>query len=120
MNLKRSVLKEILDELDGRVLEQDIKPLHEKKAKLIIKAEGDSPEEAKEEVLEKLSKLELPGEEDMPEMEEELDEEMPEEEMLDEELDPEMEESEDEEEDEDFLDSLPPLTRKKYLERKEK
>lgn len=93
---KQGVLKEILKQMGGRVAKNDFKP----KTKMVIEAEGDNPEEIKEDVIEKLGSLKLPGKEDMKEMEEDL--ETPEEEM---------------EEDEDFMSELPEGMRKALMKK---
>ena len=93
---KQGVLKEILKQMTGRVADNDFKP----KTKMVIEAEGDSPEEIKEDVIEKLGTLDLPNKDDMKEMEEGM--ETPEEEM---------------EEDDDFMSELPEGMRKALMKK---
>jgi len=95
--LKKDILKELQKKLSGSVAENDLKP----KTKMVIKAEGDSPEQVKEEVIEKLQKLKLPDEKELEEMEEEMPEEM-------------MEEDEDED---DFMNELPEGLRKALMKK---
>lgn len=95
---KKAVLEEILKQMGGRVVENDLKP----KTKMIVKAEGDSPEEAKEVILKKLSKIELPEEDEMGEM-------LP--------MDGEDEEMEDEEGEDDFMSELPEGLRKALMKK---
>jgi hypothetical protein len=115
--LKMQLLEKLMDEMDGRVLERDLKP----KSKLVVKAEGDNPEEMKDEVVDKLSKLDLPDEEDMAEMSEMSEEEMPEmeEEMpeMEEDMEDEMPMMEEEGED-DYLDSMPLGMKEKLMKQK--
>lgn len=107
--LKMKLLEQLMDEMDGRVLEKDIKP----KSKLVVKAEGDDPEMMKEEIVDKLSKLELPNKEDLAEMSEGMMPEMEEEDMEEEEM-PEMEE----EGEDDYMDSLPLGMKEKLMKQK--
>jgi len=69
-DLKEEILAELLSKLDANVMKNDLDPIKEKKTKLVVKAEGDSPEQVKEEVVKKLSSLKLPDEEEMEDMEE--------------------------------------------------
>ena len=100
---------ELLGDMEGRVLERDLKP----KSKMVIKAEGDNPEEMKEEIINKLSSLDLPEESEMAEMAEsslsEEDEEMPEE-MMEDELDL----------DEEVLNEMPLSMKEKLLRSKKR
>jgi hypothetical protein len=105
--LKMQLLEQLMDEMDGRVIERDLKP----KSKLVVKAEGDNPEEMKDEVVDKLSKLDLPDEEDMAEMSEE---EMPE---MEEDMEEEMPMMEEEGED-DYMDSMPLGMKEKLMKQK--
>lgn len=70
--LKMKLLEQLMDEMDGRVLERDLKP----KSKLVVKAEGDDPQKMKEEVVDKLSKLKLPSKEELAAMGEDMKPEM--------------------------------------------
>lgn len=85
---KQSILKDLLKQMSGRVAENDLKP---KKTKMVIEAEGDSPEEIKDTVIEKLGTMKLPDAKDLEDMEEDM--ETPEEEEM--------------EGDDDFLSELP-------------
>jgi hypothetical protein len=63
---KLNVLQQILKSLEDRVVKHDLDPLVEgKKTKMVIKAEGDSPEDVKEEVIKKLQGMSLPESEDV-------------------------------------------------------
>lgn len=112
--LKMELLNKLMKEMDGRVIEKDLKP----KTKMVVKAEGDSPEDVKEEVMAKLAKMDLPSEEDMGEMAEDMGEEG---EMEEKELPSDLEglamEEEayvpEEEEDDSYMDDLPEFMKKK-------
>ena len=112
--LKEKLLEKLMEDMDGRVVERDLKP----KSKLVVKAEGDDPEELKEGIIEKLQGLELPKPEEMEEMSEEMGEEEDDDmEMAEEE----MEEDEDLgdldklEEDEEYLSGMPFNMKEKLL-----
>lgn len=55
--MKKDILKEILSKLSADVSENDLKPIMNKKTKIIIQAEGDSPEEVKQEIMDKLENI---------------------------------------------------------------
>ena len=107
---KMKILEEMMEEMDGRVGES-LKP----KSKMVIKAEGDDPEEMKEGIIDKLEGLELPSEEDMEEMSEGMESEESEEEMSEG-----MEEDEEEMEEEDYMSELPQRMKEKLMEAKKK
>lgn len=114
--LKMQLLEKLMEDMDGRVLEKDIKP----KSKMVIKAEGDNPEEMKEGVIEKLQGLELPDEEQLAEMSEGMEPEMEDmeeegEEMMEEEM-PEMDMSEEEE----YMSDMPLRMKEKLMKEKMK
>lgn len=112
--LKEELLEKLIADMDERVVERDLKP----KTKMVVKAEGDNPEEVKEKIIDKLQELELPSEEEMGEIEDKLSPEMEEDEEYPEE---EMEEEEDlgdlDElgEDEEYLSSMPYKMKEKLL-----
>jgi hypothetical protein len=104
--LKMELLKKLMKDMDSRVVEKELKP----STKMVVKAEGDSPEEVKEEVLDKLSKMDLPSEEDMSEMAEMDERELPSDmEGMETEEDPFIPE----EEDDEYMEDLP-----EYMKRK--
>lgn len=114
--MKLELLKELMKGMDERVVENDIMP----KTKMVVKAEGDSPEEVKEEIISKLGEIDMPDEEEMeeemiPEGMEEMEEEM-DEESMEEEVSEEMEE----EDDEDYLSEMPQRMREALAELKKK
>jgi hypothetical protein len=111
--LKMQLLEKLMEDMDGRVLENDIKP----KSKMVIKAAGDNPEEVKEGVIERLEGLELPDEEQLAEMSGEMEPEMEgmEEEMMEEEM-PEMDMSEEEE----YMSDMPLRMKEKLMKEKMK
>jgi len=91
---------------DDELVSKKILREEEPEGKLIVEAEGDSPEEAKENMLETLGEVELPGEEEMEEMMPELPDMVEEEPELDEEmLDA---------EDREILDMLPEASREEF------
>lgn len=112
--LKEELLEKLIADMDERVVERDLKP----KTKMVVKAEGDNPEEVKEKIIDKLQELELPSEEEMGEIEDKLspemeeDEEYPEEEMEEEEDLGDLDELE---EDEEYLSSMPYKMKEKLL-----
>ena len=117
--LKMQLLEKLMEDMDGRVLENDIKP----KSKMVIKAAGDNPEEVKEGVIERLEGLELPDEEQLAEMSGEMEpemegmeEEMMGEEMMEEEDYPEMDMSEEEE----YMSDMPLRMKEKLMKEKMK
>jgi hypothetical protein len=115
--LKMQLLEKLMEDMDGRVLENDIKP----KSKMVIKAQGDNPEEMKEGIIEKLQGLELPDEEQLAEMSEEVEPEMEDmeeegEEMMEEEEYPEMDMSEEEE----YMSDMPLRMKEKLMKEKMK
>lgn len=112
--LKMQLLEKLMEDMDGRVLEKDIKP----KSKMVIKAEGDNPEDIKEGVIERLEGLELPDEEQLAEMSEDMEPEMEGmeeegEEMMEEEM-PEMDMSEEEE----YMSDMPLRMKEKLMKEK--
>jgi len=111
--LKMQLLEKLMEDMDGRVLENDIKP----KSKMVIKAAGDNPEEVKEGVIERLEGLEPPDEEQLAEMSGEMEPEMEgmEEEMMEEEM-PEMDMSEEEE----YMSDMPLRMKEKLMKEKMK
>lgn len=56
--LKQEILKSLMSSMDENIAENDLKP----KTKMVIKATGDSPEDVKEEVINKLQGMNLPDE----------------------------------------------------------
>lgn len=121
--LKMQLLEKLMEDMDGRVLEKDIKP----KSKMVIKAEGEDPEEMKEGVIEKLKGLKLPSEEQLAEMSGEMEPEM---EMEGEGMDMEVEGEEGEEEEEmpemdmseeeDYMSGMPLRMKEKLMKEKMK
>lgn len=120
--LKMQLLEKLMEEMDGRVLEKDIKP----KSKMVIKAEGEDPEEMKEGVIEKLKGLKLPSEEQLVEMSGEMEPEM---EMEGEGMDMEVEGEEGEEEEmpemdmseeEEYMSDMPLRMKEKLMKEKMK
>ena len=99
--MKKGILKELMKQMGNRVADNDFKP-KEGKTKMVIEAEGDSPEEIKEEVIEKLQTLELPSKKDMKEMGAESEEE------------------EEEEDEDDFMSELPEGMRKALMKKLDK
>jgi hypothetical protein len=95
--LKQAILKALMVSMDDRVAENDLKP----RAKMVIKAEGDNPEEIKENVIDKLENLKLP--------------EMKEEDMEEEEMEGEECEMEDGECEEDYMMDMPESLRKALM-----
>lgn len=59
--LKLELLKKLMKDMDGRVVENDLKP----KTEMVVKAEGSSPEETKQKIIDKLSNLPLPDEKEV-------------------------------------------------------
>lgn len=112
--LKMQLLEQLMEDMDGRVVEKDIKP----KSKMVIKAQGDNPEEIKEGVIDKLQDLELPDEEQLAEMSEGMEPEMEDmeeegEEMMEEDM-PEMDMSEEEE----YMSDMPLRMKEKLMKEK--
>lgn len=107
---KKDVLKELMKQMSSRVADNDLKPklddeeieLPEKKTGMVIKAEGDSPEQIKEDVIEKLGKMDLPDEEDMEEIEEKFSGHK---------------EEEEEDDDDDFMNELPESLKKALMKK---
>ena len=95
---KMEVLEELMAKMGGRIAERDLKP----RSKMVIKAEGDNPEEMKEEIIDKLKKIDLPDEEEVKEMESEVPKEMM------------------EEEDDSYLDVMPENLKKAILKKLKK
>jgi len=113
---KIRLLKEILADKDlvsKKILKEEVEP----KGILEVSAEGDSPEDAKQKILDQLQKVDLPDEEEMgEEMEDEFDEEM-EEEEFDDEMEEEFDEDMLDEEDQDVLEMLPEKSRAEFKKR---
>jgi len=103
--MKMKLLEELMESMGSRMSDRDLKPMHEGKSKLVIKAEGDDPEEMKDEVVDKLEGIELPDEEAMAEMSSDED-------MEDERVE---EEGED-----DYLAEMPVRMREKIMEMRKK
>jgi hypothetical protein len=87
--VKKGILKQILKALAGAKKPDEMEEEGEEKATLVIKAEADTPEEAKKAILEKLPKLPMGEKED----------------------------KEEEDEDEDFMSELPEFMKKKLLKK---
>lgn len=101
---KIALLKELLSDKD-MISKEILGEEPESEGELIVSAEGDSPEDAKDKIVEELESSELPDEEDMEDI-------MPEEEMEEgeEELDLDMLDDEDRE----ILDMLPERSREEF------
>ena len=103
---KIKLLKDILGDKDliskGILKEEDTEPT----GVLSVEAEGESPEDAKEKIVEQLQTMDLPDEEEMGEI---VPEEMGEDEELYEDML--------DEEDQDILESLPEKTRESFKQR---
>jgi len=120
---KLKMLKEILN--DSNLVSKDILKEEKPSGILSVRAEGDSPEEAKKKILEELRKVKLPDEKQMEDMEDMMgmkEEDEYEDEMEDEYEDEDLEEMEEDdidddevnEEDRTILDLLPERSRKQF------
>ena len=116
---KIKLLKEILEDKD--LVSKKILKEEEPEGELIVSAEGESPEDAKKKILAELQGIDLPDEEDMDGMEDEMcEDDMECSDMMD------MEDEEDEEEpegfemseeDEEIMDMIPASQRKAFKKR---
>lgn len=118
---KIKLLKEILGDKD--LVSKEILKEEPEEGTLIVEAEGESPEAAKEDMLKTLEGMELPDEEDMegmmPEMEDEYEDEMCEDDL---ECSEEMMMDEDEDfeisdEDAEIMDMIPSSQREAFKKR---
>lgn len=62
---KMKVLEELMEKMGSRMSERDLKP----KARMVIQAEGDDPEQMKEDIIDKLQSMELPDKKEMKDIE---------------------------------------------------
>ena len=108
---KIKLLKEILGDSD-LVSKEILKEEPETEGTLVVTAEGDSPDEAKEDILSQLEGMELPDEDEMEDEMCEEDLECSEEMMMDEDEDFEMSD-----EDAEIMDIIPESQRKAFKKR---
>ena len=115
---KLRILKDILEDKDlvsKKILREE--PEMESEGTLVVSAEGDSPEDAKEDILKQLQGIDLPDEEEMDDLDEDemCEDDMECADMMD--MEDEDEEFEMSEEDSEIMDIIPQSQRKAFKKR---